>query len=433
MKISDKLLSDPYIKWVSKHSLTETMGKSSAQEVYLVGGCLRDFLCGVDSRDRDFVLKKNAKSLALKTAQRFKGTFIEIKRHGVYRVVIKEKYRQGVNNKKYTILDFTGMKGSIEEDLKERDFTVNAVAWSKERDIIDPYKGCDDLNKKILRAVRLKNMLTDSLRMLRAYRIACEHGLSIDKRVRRHVRRYYKKIDTVSRERITDEMFKLLNNKNCVKYLKMCYEDKLLGYIFKRDVKKGSVKFNYNLSKKLKELEDFDSYLEKQLSRFKKTETGRQVFKELDKEFSQGLSIKGLLRLKILLNRYPVSDTEMMASRVIHRAMRDINRAMVYIKTKDAVDKYYRVFISSGEMVFETAILFSWIKKTGLKRAMKMLKQFEKIKARNLIDGNDIQRILNRKRGRIIGKIIASLKEEQFEGRMVTKAQAKRWIISNFT
>jgi tRNA nucleotidyltransferase/poly(A) polymerase len=86
------------------------------------------------------------------------GTLVEFQKGETTRLVLKD----GVT------LDFTRPMGTLYEDLSKRDFTINAIAWSPENGIIDPYNGLKDIQERIIRALGKENFLADPLRMLRA-------------------------------------------------------------------------------------------------------------------------------------------------------------------------------------------------------------------------------------------------------------------------
>jgi tRNA nucleotidyltransferase (CCA-adding enzyme) len=149
------------------------------------------------------------------------GTLVEFKNAEMIRLVLKD----GVT------LDFSKPMGTLEEDLSKRDFTINAIVWSPDSGIIDPYKGIEDIKRRRISSLSEKNFKADPLRMLRAYRFAAELNGSIEDKTRRSIKTLYNKIKMVSPERITFELFNLLNSENPARYLNMALNDRLLRYI----------------------------------------------------------------------------------------------------------------------------------------------------------------------------------------------------------
>lgn len=409
MDISKKILSDPVNKWVFNSA------QKIDTEAFLVGGYVRDLLRDNISKDKDFVLKSNVKEIASETVKKFNGTFIILKKEKTYRVVLRDKKE---------VIDFSYLKDNIHNDLKERDFTINAIAWSPERGIIDPFECREDLKKHIVKAVRAKNLLDDPLRIIRAYRIASELNFKIESRTRKYLKYYSKRLAKVASERITEEIFKLLRNENAIGYLNECYRDTVLGKIFFFN----NAKKTDNLSKNIKLLDRFELFLKAQLKKIK----GRKISMFLGEETSQGLNRLGLMHLALLTKDISISSSRLRVSNNINKALRDIHNGYEVIN-KIPNKEMYKIFTVAGKRVFEVAIILSFIKDMDLIQCFKKANEYIKIKNKILLNGNDIQRILNIKPGTKIGKILSALKAEQFKGSIKTKAEAESWLVANFT
>ncbi|MCD6081324.1 CCA tRNA nucleotidyltransferase [candidate division WOR-3 bacterium] len=170
-------------------------------EIYLVGGTVRDILMGREPNDFDFVvIKQDAASVAREFAHRIRGVVVELDpTRNEYRVV-KQPYT----------FDFVGAD-NLYEDLKRRDFTVNAIAYSvRERKLIDIVGGVRDIESKLLRAVREVNLRDDPLRILRAFRLQAEYGFRFEERLPKLLRKYRELLNNVARERIGEEMRRIL-------------------------------------------------------------------------------------------------------------------------------------------------------------------------------------------------------------------------------
>jgi len=170
-------------------------------EIYLVGGTVRDILMGREPNDFDFVvIKQDAASVAREFAHRIRGVVVELDpTRNEYRVV-KQPYT----------FDFVGAD-DLYEDLKRRDFTVNAIAYSvRERKLIDIVGGVRDIESKLLRAVREVNLRDDPLRILRAFRLQAEYGFRFEERLPKLLRKYRELLNNVARERIGEEMRRIL-------------------------------------------------------------------------------------------------------------------------------------------------------------------------------------------------------------------------------
>ena len=402
-------------------------------------------MLGHISRDKDYVLKNSVEKISRETAKKFKGTHVVLKSMRNYRVVIKKKPaamgRGRVLSLNSTpslreVLDFSLLNTSIHNDLKKRDFTVNAIAWSRETGIIDPLSGIKDLKNQVIKAVRIKNLTDDPLRIIRAYRIGAELGFRIENNTKKNLKRLAKDISHVASERITDELFKILSNYNSIKYLLECYKDKVLNNI----IVPGKLKKDKILANNIKDYKKFDLFLKKQLTGINKSLEGKKITSFLNKEISQGLNRLGLIRLSFLLRNSIDPHNRLKISNNIHRALKDIHNAYKEIvKTspvnfkKNSQEAVYKIFNKARNRAFETSIILSFKKRKNIKWFFKKAEEFTKIKNKILLNGNDVQKILNIKPGAKIGKILSDLKHQQLKGSVKTKAEARRWLMSNYT
>lgn len=176
-------------------------------EVYLVGGAVRDLLTSRLSPDFDFAVPSNGISLARSVANALRVDFMPLDdERDTGRVVIKNE------DGSLTYLDFATFRGaSLEEDLRDRDFTINALALNlRDTTIIDPLNGAADIRAKVIRACSPSSMSHDPVRILRGVRQAAAFGFSIDKSTREWMKSAADMIGNVSIERIRDEIFKIL-------------------------------------------------------------------------------------------------------------------------------------------------------------------------------------------------------------------------------
>ena len=153
-------------------------------EGYLVGGSIRDlFTKKCEFCDRDISIK-GAENFARKIANKWDGTFIELDN--------ENKIYRGVMPDKINFLDISELRGNtIEEDLKRRDFTINAIAYDlANNEFIDVTGGLKDLKNKVLRHIDDKNFEDDPLRILRAFRFYAVTGFSMTKELEDALKKY---------------------------------------------------------------------------------------------------------------------------------------------------------------------------------------------------------------------------------------------------
>ncbi|UCF86528.1 MAG: CCA tRNA nucleotidyltransferase [Nitrospiraceae bacterium] len=425
MDISKTILSDPINQWVFR---------TSPGEIFLVGGYVRDLLRNQISNDKDYVIKNAAEKIARKAAMKFHGTFVLLKRGQTYRTVIKPTGR-----KPQVILDFNVLKSNIYNDIKERDFTINAIAWGPQTGIMDPMYGQKDIKRGIIRPVRVKNLFKDPLRILRAYRFAAELGFLINRQTRKHLAQYAKKLTQVAPERITEEIFKILNMQNSSKNLDKCCKDRVLGNVFFTKAKNRSNCMNI-LKENIKLLRKFD-LLHAQMIR-SKYKTGKNVsFREFfTSEVSQGLNRAGLIRLFLLFRDLDIDDSSIKVSRSIQRALKDMNSGnnIIEVQEFEKVSRVSRrrlneIFNNSGERVDEIAIILSMVINKDVKNFLIKAREFIRIRNRKLLNGKEVQRISGIKQGEKIGLILAALKERQINGLIRNTSEARDWIRANYT
>ena len=180
----------------------------SDQEMYLVGGAVRDILLSRLSRDLDFALPSNGISLARRAANVLKADFMSLdNERDTGRVIVTES--DGTR----TFLDFATYRGNnLDEDLHARDFTINAIAFDLHaQTLIDPLNGASDLRAKTIRACSPTSLSDDPVRILRAVRQAAAFEFKIELETRKAMKQAASLLPRVSPERQRDELFKILD------------------------------------------------------------------------------------------------------------------------------------------------------------------------------------------------------------------------------
>ena len=184
---------------------------------YVVGGFVRDVLLGRETADIDIAIMADALQVTPRLANAFCGRYIPLDlTNGVGRVVLSNSEELSTQNQ--WNLDFSTIKGTIEQDLARRDFTINAMAVDLKQleknptdvSLIDPFNGWDDLNQKTLRAVSNIIFTTDAARLLRAVRLAAELGFNINKETEILIQSQSHLMSKVTGERIREELLRLL-------------------------------------------------------------------------------------------------------------------------------------------------------------------------------------------------------------------------------
>jgi tRNA nucleotidyltransferase/poly(A) polymerase len=177
-----------------------TLSAAAGEEAYVVGGAVRDELLGRRVVDVD-VACRDPRAAARAYADDVGGALFALsERHGAWRIA----FRDG------RTVDFTPLPDGIEDDLRTRDFTANAIARPLGREEhVDPLGGLRDLEHRVLRAVSERIFADDPLRLLRAVRLEDELGLRMDAATEALVRREAALVTRPAGERILAELERL--------------------------------------------------------------------------------------------------------------------------------------------------------------------------------------------------------------------------------
>ena len=170
------------------------------EDAWIVGGAVRDELLGRPLVDLDIAIRE-PEAAARRFARRSGGApFALSERHGAWRVALDAG----------RTVDFTPLVGRIEADLATRDFTINAVAVPLVGgQLVDPFGGLPDLERRVLRVVRPSAFSDDPLRLLRAVRLEDELGFGLDHDTERLVREHADLVARPAGERILAELVQL--------------------------------------------------------------------------------------------------------------------------------------------------------------------------------------------------------------------------------
>ena len=183
-------------------------------EAYAVGGCVRDAILGREPEDWD--ITTNARPEEVKGL--FRRTVDTGIAHGTVTVMLGSDgfevttYRQDGDYSDHRHPDAVVFTASLEEDLKRRDFTINAMAYRPETGLVDLFGGREDLEKRIIRCVGdpRERFDEDALRIMRALRFSAQLGFAIAPETREAIREFAPRLQLISRERIRVELVKLL-------------------------------------------------------------------------------------------------------------------------------------------------------------------------------------------------------------------------------
>jgi len=223
----------------------ETIQKASTHKTYVIGGFVRDFLLNKHkAKDIDIVVLGSGIELA--------KNLIKLLPHK-HSINIYKNYGTAMIKIDDTILEFVGARkesyqhnsrnpivenGTMDDDQKRRDFTINALAISLNKDdlglLIDPFNGLEDLKNKIIKTPLNPDITfsDDPLRMIRAIRFASQLNFMIHPDTLTAIKRNKSRLKILSKERIIDELNKIMSHDKPSVGLKLLFETGLLEEFF---------------------------------------------------------------------------------------------------------------------------------------------------------------------------------------------------------
>ena len=228
----------PQVSYVSTtppihiHPILERVASILPQDhpVYVVGGAVRNALLSLPAVELDFTLPGNAIKTARKIADTLNGAFYALdKERDFGRVIIPQSEGDRL------VLDFAPFQGAtLEEDLRNRDFTINALAVEIHRphELLDPWGGAADLYSKRLHACSPQAFISDPVRILRGIRFSILFDMRTDPETQERMRAAVSLLPEVSAERLRDELLHLLESPKPATAIRILDYLKAIPYVF---------------------------------------------------------------------------------------------------------------------------------------------------------------------------------------------------------
>lgn len=229
-----------------EHPVFKTLSEIAEEEgveAYVIGGYVRDLLLHRPSKDIDVVVHGSGIALAEKAAERLGGLHVSVFKNfgtAMFRYKGMEVEFVGARRESYRADSRKPIveEGSIDDDQKRRDFTINALAISLNRadygELIDPFGGVEHLEQRIIRTP-LEPGITfsdDPLRMMRAVRFASQLNFRIEENTLRALSEFAFRLPIISMERIMDEFNKIMLSPEPSKGISLLEETGLLKQFF---------------------------------------------------------------------------------------------------------------------------------------------------------------------------------------------------------
>ena len=459
------------------------------ENIWIVGGYIRDLLLNKISEDMDFVTDGNTQKIAQMFAKETKGKFIVLDDFNkIYRVIIKGK-----------TYDFSKMQGkNIIDDLSRRDFAINAMAIqiqytgylplnrrrasriqnTADKNIIDPFKGQGDIKNKVIRCIEEKNFVDDPLRVLRAYRFAGQLKFNIEPKTDRFIRKYSKQLKKISAERIYYELNLIMELNDTHSTILSMYKSGILDKILPELIKtKHTARCYYPKMGLLGHCFDSLMVFEKfYKNNFKSIfpKFNNKIMLHLNDNISKTVKRKTILKYAVLLHdigkpgsakriddRLRFFGHEDIGSKIIEnigKRLRFSNDEINYLKkliqnhmrlgnltsAKEVTDQAtWRFFKDLGDDGIDQIILSicdaytyppsktrTLHKLVGNKLLSKYIFRKNKVLPEKLLDGFEIMKILKIEQGPKVGSILKKLEEAQVTKKVKTKDEAVRFIKS---
>ncbi|MDR1434346.1 HD domain-containing protein [Candidatus Endomicrobiellum devescovinae] len=463
---------------------------SKDYDVYAVGGFARDLLLKLKHKDIDLAVNNDALKYAKKVAAALKAKLITLDEDTeTYRIILKDCKISNID-----IALFNGK--TIEEDLQNRDFTINAIAFKlkyfenfRKHIIFSNKNTLVDLKSKTFNVMSEKTFKADPLRMLRAFRFISEFtGFKLSNKTLLKIKQNAKLIKSAAPERIKNEFFRILSAQNSSELLKTMDDCGLLSGIFPEieKMKKAKKKYYYHpgglFEHSFETLESAENILINLKKYFPES------FIELQEHFYSGESLSenvtrvSLLKFTALFHDNAKPETAKFANgkmrffehedfganklrEIMHSlkfGKRDIETATFLVRhhmrpsiltrnnivTKKAALKFFRdIGDNSPDLIVLSMADWHSYKRLKVfspkelklqeKSARELIKKYYELKNTKplpkVIDGNIIMREFRLKPGPWVGELLNFVNEAQFDGKVLSKNDALKLILSKLT
>jgi poly(A) polymerase len=452
---------------------------SHGYNVYAVGGFVRDLLLKRQNEDIDLVVDKNSLKYSKKLARAFKAKLITLdKATETYRIILQDNEIKSI--------DVSPFSATIEEDLQNRDFTVNAMAFNlknfnnfKQHIILPKNDALKDLKTKTLNTVSSKSLKIDPLRMLRGFRFMAEQNFNFSQSSLKQIKNNSKLINKIAKERVKNELSRIFASKNASKVLEVMDKIGFLNAILPEcaKMKKAAKKHYYHkgglFEHSFKTFESSENILNNLKKYFPKNYMDLQIHFEDNSSFSEYVTRKGLIKFVALLHDNAKPETssfengkmhffghEEKGSQKIKKVMSNLKFSKKDIEFSTFLVKHHmrlstltknnivtkkaslKLFRDMGDFILDLLIvsMSDWYSYRNLKVFSKLELNLQEQSVRELvryyydlkrskplkkvIDGNIIMKNFSLKPGPLIGELLESVLVAQGERKVSTVKEA---------
>lgn len=435
-----------------------------SMKIYLVGGAVRDIILNRKIRDFDFTVEGLVRPIGKHIAHELNGAYYVLDdEREMVRVIIEDEQMGEFD------IDIALLSGeSIEDDLRERDFTFNAMAIeiADEPVFIDPLGGTDDLENKRLRMCSPDSLESDPMRALRAIRMNLEFGMEGDDELIAAMKKATTKLSESSMERYRDELFKIIRLYNNGKAVQLMRKFNYFDYLFPdshSDISVDDIHYIENTDRILRMVfangeyqepsDDYSAYASSRLGNYKEAIKeflskplalyhNRQMLTAFAAIVETAADDKKII--KSWCSRLTFSSAEMNFTQNIIQSHAFLN-TVGNLQSFGDVDiyRYFRQFREGG---LSGAILFlaegysqqnvpeaykNWCDKVVFVQDLitaYFTRYMEVIDPKPFLSGNDIQTLIDVPAGPIIGYVKNALIEAQIRGSVKNVGEAELFI-----
>jgi poly(A) polymerase len=399
-------------------------------DAFLVGGALRDSLLERETNDLDFALSGACEDIPRAFAERISGSFFWLDKKRLQGRVVEKR------GDRMSVYDFAPLCGaSIEDDLRCRDFTINALALPLFGDrvgLIDPLHGRDDLLLETIRSCSAASFDDDPLRLLRAIRFSAELGFEIEISTWNALCAKTALLKEVAAERIRDELFRTLAAPGC-------------GVSFRKLIGSGLWETIHPLQGPALLGDGIARAEEAERTCTRLGEFFPEDWERLEESLSRrvegGVTLFSLVKLAAFLGRGETRSGATLAVRlrlgrdagkVLEQFTRDERELYIFleeISNGRPIHRFFRDREPAGQGMLIVARAFGDISETTFCNLMGFfLRDYDAGEGDLFLSGGEIMDILGIPPGRTVGRAMARLREAEGKGQVNNREEARQFI-----
>lgn len=463
-------MSSTIIEKIKSDTILNKITENYDNDIYLVGGTVRDFYMGKESTDRDIiVMDEDAREFALKLSALFDAAFVPLdEENKIYRLVLPDKLNY---------IDVTNpLENSLEKDLMRRDLTINAIAVNiRSGEVVDISGGITDIKNRLINYVSELNFVDDPLRLLRVYRFQALLDFDLSPETIDAVCKYSDLIHLPAVERINYELMRLFSGEFAHKALDNMNKTWILEEIFPfvKELKQVPPNSHHHLDlfhhsietvKQITEIynnssDEVKAHLDRvdfgglpriahlrlagflhDIGKFStwtiEEDTGRQRFIKHD-EVGSKMAVKLLKKLNFsnkqidyistLIRFHIYPSSVMQAPQITEKIM------MRYVRKMDENSIDAIILAKADRLSARGPEITDAIVEKNIGSLNMLLKFYLEIKDSmeplpKLLSGNDVMKILNIKPSPELGRIMDALHEAQISGDISSKDEAIEFV-----